>query len=232
MEVDYKKKYHALRLKFTESMDMAFRLGYEQGGKDAQMDQAVQAAADAQAAAAGQQVDENGNPIEGGQPGEEGQEPGQEGQQPPGEGEPQMAGPNQSELDQHIAKLEGIVSQPGSASAPGGEEEIKKSIAGIKEFYLKKSEFERAYNLKKTQYEGLKKSQAAIPAIAKALKGPAKHNFKIGMVASHNLDSNQTKALNMQEKMVDGIMKSWAAEESKVQKSVSNIISVEGLKKD
>lgn len=216
MEIDYKKKYHALRLKFTESMDMAFRLGYEAGQKDAQVDQAVQAAADAQAAAAGagQQVDENGNPIEGGQPGEEGQQPGQEGQPP-------MAGaPNQSELDQHISKLEGLVSSPDSAK-PEAQEEMKKSLAGIKAFQLKKS-----------QYEELAKSQKSISAISKALKGPAKHNLKLGMVASHNLDSNQKKSLTMQEQMVDGIMKSWATEEANLKKSVSNIIAVEGLKKD
>src|SRR6266404_5166831 len=105
MEIDYKKKYHAMRLKLAESMDMAFRLGYEAGQKDAQVDQAVQAASDAQAAAAGQQVDEDGNPIEGGQPGEEGQQPGQEGQE--GQRPPMAGAPNQSELDQHISKLEG-----------------------------------------------------------------------------------------------------------------------------
>jgi hypothetical protein len=224
MEIDFKKKYHALRLKFVESMDMSFRLGYESGQKDAQVEQAVQAAADAQAAAAGAQgqVDENGNPVEGGQPGEEGQQPGQEGQQPGQEGEqPPMAGaPSGSELDQHISKLESLVAAPG-ASEPAAQEEIKKSLAGIKAFQLKKSQFEE-----------LQKSQKAISAIAKALKGPAKHNLKLGIVASHNLDSNQTKALNMQEKMVDGIMKSWAAEEAKLPKSIANIVAVEGLKKD
>lgn len=224
MEVDYKKKYHALRLKFTESMDMAFRLGYESGQKDAQVDQAVQAAADAQAAAAGagQQVDEEGNPIEGNQPGEEsGQEPGQPGQ--PGEesGQPMAGAPNQSELDQHIAKLEGLVSTPGAASEPAAQEEIKKSLAGIKAFQLKKSQFDQ-----------LAKSQKAISGIAKALKGPAKHDLKVGIVASHNLDGNQKKALSMQEKMVEGIMKSWAQEEVGLVKSVSNIVATAGLKKD
>lgn len=228
MEIDFKKKYHALRLKFVESMNMSFRLGFEQGQKEAQMEQALQAASDAQAAAANAQnqvdengnpindeVDENGNPIED-QPGQEAQ-PGQESE----EGQPPMAGaPNGSELDQHISKLEGLVSG-SNASEPAAQEEIKKSLASIKSWQMKKS-----------QYEELAKSQKAISGIKKALKGPAKHDYKVGMVASHNLDSNQKKALSMQEKMVSDIMKSWSDEESQVSKSISNILSVEGLKKD
>jgi hypothetical protein len=234
MEVNYKAKYHALRLKFMDSMDMAFRLGYEQGGKDAQVDQAVQAAADAQAAAAGAQgqVDAEGNPIggdEGGQPGEEGGQPpgqgapGQEGAQPPGQGQPPGAGaPNSSELDQHIAKLESIVSAPGGASAnPEATEEIKKSVAGITDFYRKQH-----------AYVELQKSQKAISAIVKAVNGPAKHNFKLNQVASHNLDSNQKVALSMQEKVVKDVMAKWEQQEAKAEKAVSNILSVEGLKKD
>ena len=93
--VDYKAKYLDLKTKYQETCDLSWRLGYEQGLKDAQLEQVQQqqAEADQMAMAA------NGQPQPG-QPGEEGEQPG--GQ--PGQGEaPQSQNPNGDELDsQHI----------------------------------------------------------------------------------------------------------------------------------
>jgi hypothetical protein len=82
--IDYKKKYMDLRAQMVSSMDLAFRMGYEQGSKEAQMQAAQQQAMAQQQMAAQQQP---------GQPGA-GQQPGQA-----------------EELDQYIAELEGLVNK-------------------------------------------------------------------------------------------------------------------------
>lgn len=227
-EVNYRNKYHALRLKFVESMDMAFRLGYEQGQKDAMVDQAAQAQQDAAAMQAnengeqpgeeGQESGQNGESgQESGQPGQEGPQPGQQAPSPSGMQSSAIPGaPQGSELDQHINTLESLVS---SKDAP--PEEIKKSLDAIKMFKSKVD-----------LYNGLAKSQKAIPAIAKALKSASPKNaFRMSTVASHNLNANSKEALTKQHEIVSDVMKTWAQEEAKVAKSVSNIMAVEGLSK-
>ena len=64
---DYRAKYMDLKTKFQETVDLAWRLGFEQGAQQAQLDQVAQqqAQADQMAMAA------NGQPQPG-QPGEEG----------------------------------------------------------------------------------------------------------------------------------------------------------------
>lgn len=218
-EVNYKNKYHALRLKFVESMDMAFRLGYEQGQKDAQIDQAAQMQQDAMAMQANENGEQMGEEGEGGEEGQEGQEgqPGQEagvpqtgGTMPPG------TAPQGSELDAHISKLEGLVGSKDSSP-----EEIQKSLQEI-----------RLFKSKVDQFNELAKSQKAIPSIAKALKKASPREFlKLNAVASHNLNQSSKEALTKQHEIVSSVMKSWAEEEDRVSKSVSNIIAVEGLKK-
>jgi hypothetical protein len=117
---DYKIKYADLKLKFHDAVDVAFRLGFEQGANNAQLQQAQQA----QAAA---------------QPGM----PGQPGEDPNAQMEP---GSDGSELDQHIGTLESMLGQ----AKPGSPEQsaLQKSLNGIKAFQsnlkqayeLKKSE--------------------------------------------------------------------------------------------
>ncbi len=140
---NYRLKYQDLKLKFHDSVDVAFRLGFEQGAQQAQVQQAQQAqmqAEQAQQAAMGQ-----------GQPGQDpnaasGQEMGQEGS-------------DGSELDQHIGTLEGMLSQ----SKPGSPEQgaLQKSLDGIKAF---QSDLKQKYELKK--------AEKAIAAIGKAMKTP------------------------------------------------------------
>lgn len=106
---DWKLKYQDLKLKFHDAVDVAFRLGMEQGLQQAQVQEAQQQQADAQAAQAAAM----------------GQQPGQDPNAPPGQA------PNDgSELDQHIGQLEGMLGQ----SQPGSPEQasLQKSLAGIK----------------------------------------------------------------------------------------------------
>lgn len=115
---DYKLKYNDLKLKFHDAVDVAFRLGYEQGAQGAQLQQAQQ-----QAAIASQ--------------------PDQLGEDPNSQTEQQSDG---SELDQHINQLESMVKQPGMDAQT--QSNIQKSLDGIKAFQfnmkqaleLKKSE--------------------------------------------------------------------------------------------
>ena len=142
---DYKLKYNDLKLKFMDAVDVSFRLGFEAGAQQAQVQQAQQQQADAQAA---QQA------AMGQQPGQPGQDPNDPNAQPG-----QEMGQDGSELDQHIGQLEGML----GSSKPGSPEQqtLQKSLDGIKAFQS---------SLKQT-YE-LKKSEQAIKAIAKSMRSP------------------------------------------------------------
>lgn len=199
---------------------MAFRLGMEQGQQQAQQQQALDAQAQAQEMEQQQKLAEAGGM--GGQPGQEqpgqGQPPqaGEEGQEAaPGEA-PGMENPNGSELDQHINKLESMLG--GSKDQGPEQQEIKKSLEAIKS--LRKAE--------KFTYD-MKKSDMAIKGIAKALHKPS---FKIGVQAQHNLNDNAKKAVTLQHKIVNDIMKAWKAEETRASHDISNILNVENLTKE
>lgn len=193
------------------SVDVAFRLGYEQGAKEAQMDQMVQQQQEQQAMEQ-QQAGAMGDPSQGGAP----QDPGADsaGQEPQVQGQEQMEPasehPDGSELDQHIAKLEGMLGK----SEP---EEMIKALHELKSF-------------RKSQLQAieLKKSYEAISGISKALHKPA---FKLSRQASHNMNDNAKKAVSLQHKIVDDVMKKWEEEEYKAAKNIHQILSVEGLVK-
>ena len=112
--INYKVKYLELRAKYINDIDIAFRLGFEQGAQQAQQQQALDAQAQAE------QMDHEQNMAEAS---------GQGGEAPPpgGDGQPS------SELDQHISKLESMVGSPDSSP-----EDIKKSLDAI--ISLRKSE--------------------------------------------------------------------------------------------
>jgi hypothetical protein len=203
-EINYKQKYLELKQKFKDSVDTSFRLGYEQGQNDAQMQQMQEAqaqqAAMEQAQAAGQ-----------GQPGQPGQEGGAPGEQPPTEGAAQSGQPAGSELDQHITQLESML---GKSELTGEDiQELKKSISALK------------------QGVELKKSDIAIESIVKSLK-KSQTIKPMRESAVHNLNPTAKAALTMQEKIVGDIMKTWAAEESKAPSSITAILANEGLKKE
>jgi hypothetical protein len=108
---DYRLKYADLKLKFHDAVDVAFRLGFEQGAQNAQVQQAQQAEAAAQQAA---------------------MQPGQDPNAPPGQDPNSPEQPDGSELDQHIQQLESMVNKPGSGAPE--QAALQKSLNGIKAF--------------------------------------------------------------------------------------------------
>ena len=206
---DYKKKYLELRSKYINDLDMAFRLGVEQGIQVAQQQQAL----DAQAQANEQKAQMEQNSM-GQTPGQApGEQPGPTDASPETQAQENSGAADQkgSELDQHIGKLESML---GSSASP----EIQKSLNAI--LSLRKEE--------KMAIE-MKKSQTAISGIVKALHKPA---FKVGVQASSNLTDNAKKSLSLHHKIVNDVMKSWSNEETKAKNSLENILNIEGLLKE
>ena len=206
-EINYRSKYEQLKAQFMASVDTAFRLGYEQGAQEAQIEgiqsQQQQAQAEQQPAGApGQQP---------GQPGqEEAAQPSQDqSEQPEQEDMQESENPAGSELDQHISTLEGML---GKSEFSG--EDLQKALKEVKSFKEKLA---------------IKKNDKAIKSIAKSLK--KKPAFAIGNNASHNLNDVQKNALSMQEKIVGDVMKSWEIEEQKASKNIFNILATESLTK-
>lgn len=212
-QINYKQKYQELKMKFMESVDAAFRLGFEQGAvqgqQDAQMQQQQQQ--QEQEAAMGGQQPGQGFGAEGSPAGAEQQA------NPNGDMAPQpmqdSENPAGSELDQHIAKLESMLKSETPAN-PADLILLTSKIQGLRKSMKEAVE--------------LQKSAKAIPEIAKNLHKPA---FKLGVQASHNMNDNAKKAVGMQEKIVSDIMKSWADEEQKAAKDIKKILSVENLSK-
>lgn len=205
-EINWKSKYEALKAKYLNDMDMAFRLGHEQGQQEAAMDsiaQQQQQQADEMAAQTGMQGegqgqgdDDNTNPNAG--PEIDGQD---------------SAHPAGSELDQHINELEGML---GKNEVDLGT--LAKSIKGF-----------RALQSKIQLANDLKKSAKAIPAIAKALHKP---KFKISQNANANLSNSAKKAVGMQQQIVEDVMKSWDEEAKKTGGDILSQLKVEGILKD
>jgi len=226
-EINYKQKYQELKAKYMNAVDVAFRLGFEEGAKQSQVDQANQAMQAAAAAPPGQDPSQNNNgapgtPDQGAAPdksgapsvqptpaagvnatanGAQGPAPMQESENPAG-----------SELDQHIAELEAMIKKSEDPS-----EDLSKSLDVLKQI-SKNLKFEAE----------MKKSYAAIPAIAKALHKPA---FKFGVQAAHNLNSNAKASVTMHHKIVNDIMEKWETEEGKAGKDILAALSVEGVTK-
>jgi hypothetical protein len=209
-DVNWRKKYEEIKAKWMSTVDVAFRLGFEEGSKQASQDAAQQQQAQAQ-----EQQAAMGGGMGGGQPGGDAMQengpsqPGDDQSAPmPGGATPKQAPqpavpmaesehPDGSELDQHIAKLEGMLSKTEDFDI----NDLMKTVNDLRS--MQKSH--------KEQLE-LKKSQQAISGIAKALHKPT---FKIGVQAQHNLTSSAKQAVNMQEKIVTDIMQKWEQEENR-----------------
>lgn len=213
-EVNWKQKYTELKAKYMESVDMAFRLGFEQGAQQASQDAAMQQAQAAQDQAQMAQQGPPGGQGPTGRPEDDQSFTDQQDVPPnvpagPGRGiEPMQESENPagSELDQHISALEQMINKSEDLSV----DEIKKHINDLKHFME------------------MKKSAAAIPEIAKALHKPS---FKIGVQASHNLTSAAKSAVTMQERIVSDIMQKWEAEEKRASKDILSQLNIEGLTK-
>ena len=94
---NYRLKYEDLKLKFHDAVDVAFRLGFEQGAQQAQMQQSQQQAQEAQMQQ--QQMEQM-------------QQRGQPGQQDLNN--PGAPNSSDSEMDQHISTLESMVNKQDS----------------------------------------------------------------------------------------------------------------------
>lgn len=205
-EINWRNKYEALKAKFMDSVDAAYRIGFEQGGQQAQMEsmmQQQQQQADQMAAQNnGAQEDPNQDPN---------------AQQPQDAAQEQVpadsSNPQGSELDQHISQLEGMLGK-GELDMVS----LVKAVKGMKD--LQKS---------MVLQSELKKSAMAIPAIAKAMHKP---KFKLGVGATHNMNNSAKKAVSMQSEIVEGIMKSWDEETKKTSNNIINHLKVEGLLKE
>lgn len=125
--VNYKEKYLGLRSKFISSMDVAYRLGYEQASKDAVIQQAQQQMQQAQMqqqAMMQQQAQVNGQQAQGA-----GGEQPQDGSEAQGMAD-QSGGaesPAGSDVDQYISQIENIVNK--SENMPN---DLKKAIQDMK----------------------------------------------------------------------------------------------------
>lgn len=232
-EINYKQKYQELKAKYMNAVDMAFRLGVEEGMKQSQLDQANQQLAEAQAQ---QQAMAGGDPT-GGQPGDgsdtnnngapgvpSGGGPDMSGsasvQPPPPAGAAQGAvpmkeseNPQGSELDQHISTLEGMLNKSEGVNPADLILVVNKLQS------LRKSMHDQAE---------LAKSAAAIPKIAAALHKP---QFKFGVQANHNLSTSAKAAVSMQHKIVNEVMQKWEQEEQKAGKDILSTLSIEGITK-
>jgi len=215
-EVNWKMKYNELKAKFMDSVDLAFRLGMEQGLQQAQLDQAAQAQMQQEQAAQQQAQLGGGQQV----PGQEDQQfdDGSQGPtQPAGPGQgiqpPESQNPDGSELDQHIAKLESMISKSEGVDVAS----MMQTIGELKK--MQKAQALQA---------GLAKSAKAIPAIAKALHKPA---FRMSQQANHNLNSSQKEAVTMQKRIVDDIMAKWESEENRAGTDILKQLGIEGLTK-
>lgn len=140
---------------------------------------------------------------------------GQDPNAQPGQEMPGQEPSDGSELDSHISTLEGML---GSAK-PGSPEQanLQKSLDGIKLF---KNELKHKYDLRK--------SEKAIAAIGKAMAP----KFTLSKSATKNMSEPAKKALNMQEKIVDELLKSMAEEEIKAAEAITKTLNFEQLLKD
>lgn len=202
--IDYKAKYMDLRARFIEALDLSFRQGYEQGQKDAQIESSMQQAQMAMQQAqqmSGQQQDPNQ---------EQPQDPAQAGAAP--EMMAQQGQNSGTELDSLIGELEGLVNKSEIS-----KEDLKKSISAIKESAM---------------FMGLNKAISKNSPFKSRLK-PVAIPMNKGMSGSysHNLSSEDKKAVAMQQAIIDNVFKKWENESADTGTKITQTISTEALTK-
>lgn len=194
-DVNWKLKYQELKMKYMSSVDTAFRLGFEQGAQQAQV-QSAQDQAQQQAEQAGAQQAQRPGGEQGGA--EQAQD------QPQEQAQPESAHPGGSELDQHIQELSSML---GKSEIIGDDlQTLKKSFGSLKASL------------------DLAKSQQAISSIAKSLKLAENISAPIKHAGVSNMNPTAKKALNMQETIVSEIMNAWSQESNDAKNEIMNII--------
>lgn len=203
---DYKQKYLGLKMKFMESVDTAFRLGFEQGSTYAQQNMMAQQNA-MQQEGLNEEVG-RGFGAEGSPAGEE------QMKNPNGEDSSIGINPMGSELDQHISTLEDLISK--SESNEYGSP-LNKALGDLKAFAA-----QQKFALE------MKKSEMAVKTITKNLSKPQ----VLGKQFQANTNKQTKESLNMHEKIVSNIMKAWDEQESKTSKSIDGILLSEKIIED
>lgn len=167
-KVDYKRKYLDLRSKFVSSLDVAYRLGYDQATKDATVQQAQMQMQQAQMQMQ-QAAQQQGMMAQlAGGAGQEGQPMPEDAQ---GQGQPQEGGqPAGDEIDDYIAQIEELVNK--TENVP---EDLKKAIEGIKVVKTKPN-FSLSYkhNLPEHQKKVLTKQEEIVESLMKKWDEEAK----------------------------------------------------------
>lgn len=204
--LDYKSRYKELRAKMLESTDVAYRLGYADGLKQAAADNAQMQIQQAQQQmmamqGQGQQVDENGQPI---------QDPNAAGgeQQLGPDGQP-MQDPNAAmgggmPMNPNVMAMQG---QPGEEMEQGAQTELDGYINELEELVSKGQ---------KPTISDLRKTVSAITDLRKNQKN------KVKVI--------KTKEVSAQKTMVDNILKKWEKESKLTGDNLEERIKEEGLK--
>lgn len=206
--IDYKSKYMDLKAKFMSTVDLSYRLGFEAGLKESQIDQANQQAQEAQMQQ--QQMAQAGQPGAP-QPGTPEESPSVEDTTPVQEEQKSM-NPNEDELGQHIEKLESMVAK--SEISPTEMQDLKKTLNDIKSLQIQMN---------------LTKSMDSIKHNHSHKHAPLKLTPKL----QANLSVPAKKALTLQEEIVNNILEKWENDSSKTSSDISSILGIEGLvKKD
>ena len=215
--IDWKAKYKELKARYLESMDMSFRLGYEKGGSDAQIQQAQTQMQEAQQMQA--QAQQSQMQMQAQQP--------QPGQEDPNAEMPQDQMPPEMEQQDPNAPMSPDMQpeDPNAPMSPDGMQpdqgqDFDQSIAELEDL-VSKSEGE-AKNI-------LTKSLVVMKDMS--LQSKLKKMHALPARAAANLSPQDKKALSIQEGIIDNMMKKWDEESVKTTAIILRNIEASGLSK-
>lgn len=210
MAIDYKQKYLDIKAKFISSMDTSYRIGYEQGQKDAQLQNLQQ-----QQEMQQQQMAQMQQQMMGGM-----QQPDQQediSALPPEEQAAQFEdAQNQEMVDNGVSELEQGIAE--LSELLGKSESDKSAAAPILEALAKSL---KNINTAR-QAQELKKNLESIKKIAKS----ADKTKKLSISFEKNAKGHQKQALNMQQRIVSGIMEKWEKEEEEASKDILSALKL------
>lgn len=202
--VDYRMKYKEMKAKMLESIDVSYRLGYEQGYKEAtqeaqvaQMQQQMQQAQMMQQATMGGQQD----------PSAMGQEvsPDQQAEMM-GQGASPEAQGGMSEVQGGIPQMQGQEVNPEEGMEGDQANELDQYLAEL-ESMVAKGEKPNVLDLRKkvTEMSNLRKAQ------------------------KDKMKSNRQQVVSAQKSIVDGLIKKWTAKTDETSEDIEKLIREKGI---
>lgn len=210
MAQDYKMKYTELRSRFVSSLDVAFRLGYQKGQQDSQVQQLQQQQEQQQQQLAmqQQQLMQQQNAAQQAPPQE------QEGSGYMEQGASQFEQQAQDLQQQGVSEIEqGIKELEELLNKGEGNPSSMKAILGIFNGSLNK--INQSQSLKKTEH--LK------------LMNEGKEIFKQAAVRhNESIQKFSEETHSIQKRIVNDILKKWEDEEKEVSKDIMGTLKVEG----